>query len=681
MAYRIPALFLIVALGAFPEPVYSQTNDPNQTFAKAYALYTNGKSPEAKDLFEKLVDPKFRLADYSLYYLVAINFGESNWNQARLLLAQLKQRFPQSIWTHSAALLQAKIDIAEKKYAPAAEILRQLRAEKPAQHDIVDEALFLQAQIQEAQGDPRRAHALYNELRDQSPNSRWSTTARKAQAKLRESFPELFALRSIDSLADEADRLVRERQINEAEVLYKKLLNNASDADGRLRYLVKLANLYLSARTRNESIPSLELIAREFPESAEAPKALYQIGQIYWNRHDNAPAFEYFKLSLDKYPTSDYVDRARFAAADIHEYFGRKEEAIQLYADIIKLFPKSQVRDDAAWRLAWLYYRNGDLAAGAATFELLASQSSNGPLGTAALYWQARLAEKSGDLDSARQLYRQVVNTAAESYYQTLSLRALQRLGEVADEPKIERPSAIQESDPPMAADLLFHITRARTLSSLSLRQLAVAELDEINRRTKSAGRMRTLLMREYFQSGAYGRSLQLANQLPSSRSERDLYRYPLAFWDMIQQKAQDRGLDPYLVLALIRQESLFDSRARSPAAAMGLMQLIPPTAARVAKQLGLSAPSQESLFEPEVNLTLGTQYLKDLLQRYSNNWYKAIAAYNAGEAAVDRWEREIVTDDIEEFVERIPYVETRGYVKLVLRNHQIYKRLYDTQK
>ena len=110
-------------------------------------------------------------------------------------------------------------------------------------------------------------------------------------------------------------------------------------------------------------------------------------------------------------------------------------------------------------------------------------------------------------------------------------------------------------------------------------------------------------------------------------------------------------------------------------------MQLIPPTAARIAKQLGLPAPTQEALFEPETNLTLGTQYLKDLLQRYSNNWHKALAAYNAGEAAVDRWEKEIVTDDIEEFVERIPYVETRGYVKLVLRNQQIYKRLYDTQK
>jgi soluble lytic murein transglycosylase len=110
-------------------------------------------------------------------------------------------------------------------------------------------------------------------------------------------------------------------------------------------------------------------------------------------------------------------------------------------------------------------------------------------------------------------------------------------------------------------------------------------------------------------------------------------------------------------------------------------MQLLPSTAGRVARQIGLPPPSNEQLFQPEVNLTLGVQYLKDLLKRYSNNWYKAIAAYNAGEGAVDRWEREISTDDEEEFVERIPYLETRAYVKLVMRNHRIYSRLYDQQK
>ena len=682
MRRQFTVLLLTLVLAAFPISIFGQTSDANEIFAKAYGLYTKGKTSDAKELFEKITDPKFRLADYSQYYLALINYDLANREQARQILTQLKQRFPQSIWIPGATLLQAKIDIAEKNYGSAEEILRQLRADKSAKREIADEALYVQAQIREAQGDPIRAHALYNTVRDSAPNSRWAAAARKAQISLRQTFPDLFTFQTIDELAAEADRLARERQTIEAETLYNKLLNNASDAATRLTYLTKLANLFLSTRSRNDAIPTLELIARDFPESAEAAKALYQIGQIYWNRHENAQALEYFQLILEKYPTSEYVDRARFAAADIHEYFGRRPEAIQLYSDIIKLSPVGQIRDDAAWRLAWLYYRNGDLPSASEAFSTLSKQSGNGPFGTAALYWQARISEKSGENDKARQTYRQITASAPESYYQSLSWRALQRLGDASEEPKWVVASSPQEADdPPIAPELVFHLSRARALGSLSLQHLAITELDELNRAATPSNRMRAFLMREYFKTGGYARSLQLANQLPSSRRDREPYRYPLAFWQLIQQKAQQRGLDPYLVLALIRQESLFDARARSPAAALGLMQLLQPTAARVAKQIGIAVPTPDMLFDPDVNLTLGTQYLKDLLARYSNNRQKAIAAYNAGESAVDRWEKEISTDDIEEFVERIPYVETRGYVKLVLRNQQIYKSLYEIQK
>ena len=682
MRRQFAVLLLTLVLGAFPVSIFAQTSDANEIFAKAYGLYTKGKTSDAKELFEKITDPKFRLADYSQYYLALINYDLANREQARQILTQLKQRFPQSIWIPGATLLQAKIDIAEKNYGSAEEILRQLRADKSAKREIADEALYLQAQNREAQGDPIRAHALYNTVRDSAPNSRWAAAARKAQVSLRQTFPDLFTFQTIDELAAEADRLARERQTIEAETLYNKLLNNASDAATRLTYLTKLANLFLSTRSRNDAIPTLELIAQDFPESAEAAKALYQIGQIYWNRHENAQALEYFQLILEKYPTSEYVDRARFAAADIHEYFGRRPEAIQLYSDIIKLSPVGQIRDDAAWRLAWLYYRNGDLPSASEAFSTLSKQSGNGPFGTAALYWQARISEKSGENDKARQTYRQITASAPESYYQSLSWRALQRLGDASEEPKWVVASSPQEADdPPIAPELVFHLSRARALGSLSLQHLAITELDELNRAATPSNRMRAFLMREYFKTGGYARSLQLANQLPSSRRDREPYRYPLAFWQLIQQKAQQRGLDPYLVLALIRQESLFDARARSPAAALGLMQLLQPTAARVAKQIGIAVPTPDMLFDPDVNLTLGTQYLKDLLARYSNNRQKAIAAYNAGESAVDRWEKEISTDDIEEFVERIPYVETRGYVKLVLRNQQIYKSLYEIQK
>jgi soluble lytic murein transglycosylase len=231
-----------------------------------------------------------------------------------------------------------------------------------------------------------------------------------------------------------------------------------------------------------------------------------------------------------------------------------------------------------------------------------------------------------------------------------------------------------------MSPQISFHLSRARELEAVSLNRMAVVELDEIAR-ADLPNRLKPVLMREYFRNQAYNRSLALANQLSGSSGERNAYRYPLAFWKSVQQYASQRGIDPYLVVALIRQESLFDPRARSSAAALGLMQLLPSTARRMAKEIGMDAPSPENLYEPEVNLALGTQYLKDLLERYSNNWFKAIAAYNAGESAVDRWEKEIATEDIEEFVERIPYSETRGYVKLVMRNHRIYKKLYDTQK
>jgi len=681
MLYSTRLLVLLAALAGFCQSLFAQSDNPRELFAKGYQLYSSGKPAQAKELLQKTSDGTYRLADYSLYYLARIGFDENNWEQSRQYLAQLRRRFPQSVWLHAATLLRAKLDIAEKNFAPAADTLRQLRAEKSAPREIADEAHFLQGQIHEAQENFDRAFTLYRELRNGSPGSRWAAAARKEQTRLRNKFPAQYALNTIEAQADEADRLARERQTRDAEEFYKKILAGVTEPSERLRFLVKLAALYLSTGGRTEAIPTLEQIARDYPDSAEAPKALYQIGQIYWNRHENARAYEYFKNVLEKYPASSYIDRAQYASADIHEYFGRKEEAIELYGNVQKQFAKSQVRDDAAWRLAWLYYRSGELPMAQAAFRALAAQSKNGPFATASIYWQARIAEKLSDVESAKQLLRKIVNGGAESYYQALALRGLERLGAPVEESKLVRPASNNEPDPSLDPDVLFHLSRSRELNALSLNSLAVVELDEIGRRANGKNRLQPLLMREYFLNQSYGRSLALASQLPVSQAERNYYRYPLAYWDSVQEKTQERGIDPYLVLALIRQESLFDARARSPAAALGLMQLIPPTAARVAKQIGLPAPSQEKLFEPELNLTLGTQYLKDLLERYSNNWFKAIAAYNAGEAAVDRWEKEIVTDDIEEFVERIPYVETRGYVKLVLRNHRIYKQLYEPTK
>ncbi len=139
--------------------------------------------------------------------------------------------------------------------------------DKSVSREIADEASYLIAQNQETLGDLPRAYYNYQELRDNSPTSRWAGLARKDQYRLREKYPEQFALNSLTALADEADRLTRERQLSEADALYKRILDSVTDGDQRLLYLTKLAAI----RSRADAIPLLEQIVRDFPDSSEAP--------------------------------------------------------------------------------------------------------------------------------------------------------------------------------------------------------------------------------------------------------------------------------------------------------------------------------------------------------------------------------------------------------------------------
>ncbi|MPZ75491.1 MAG: transglycosylase SLT domain-containing protein [Deltaproteobacteria bacterium] len=674
----ITVVLLAILLAASPACILAQETDFRQSFAAAYSLFSSGAPSQAKDPFQRTLSSGYALADYALYYLAVIAFQESDWQASREFISRLREEYPRSIWYHRAELQRIKIEIAEKSYPEAVNALRSLRAEKNLKHDISEEALYLQAQTQEAQGDVFQAYSLFQELRTIAPRSRWSAAARREVVRLRDQHPDLFGLITVTAIADEADRLVREREHGAAEILYKKLLNQDLGPVLRLQHLTKLANLYLSIRKRSEAIPVLEEIIRDFSSSSEAADALYRIGNILWNRNDNSQALAYFMQLKENYPDSQYSASAQFAAADILESQGKNNEAIPLYSSLPKKFPNSQVGEDAMWRLAWLHYRSGNLLDANATFGSLAIKTKQERYKIAALYWQARTSEQLGIHDTAIRLYQQIFRQGQESYYQALAARALARAGISTPQTKAIKPAAVTDQDLLSYPEASFHLVRARELAELKLPALAVSELDEVNRIARQHPRLRWLLVEEYANNHAFSRSVAVANQLPGPASDRVFHRFPLAYWELIQQKSRERDIDPYLILALIRQESLFDTRARSPAVALGLMQLLPSTAGRMARQLGQAAPANEKLFNAELNLTLGIQYLSDLLRRYSNNRFKAIAAYNAGEAAVDRWEKEILTDDIEEFVEQIPYLETRQYVKLVMRNHGIYKSLYD---
>lgn len=675
---QLSFLWLSLLAVALPISLDAQDQDPRESFAKGYALYSAGKFVEAEERFRRALGGNFLLEDYSLYFLARLAASAGRSEESRQHLTRLKQDFPKSLWSAQADIELAKLSMAEGNYKDAASRLRALRTLR-LKRELSDEILYLLGRLHELLREPERAYALYQELRRLSPLSSWAAAARKEVARLRAEEPLRPALSRIEPLLQEAELLARERDYSEAERIYRQLLALVSKGPLRPRFLMGLANVFRAARRREEAIPLLAEIVDRFPGSREAAAALYRLAEIHWNRDENSKALDYFTQLLERYPQGPFNDLAYLASARIYESQGRARDALRLYREFSKKFPDSALREEARWRLGWAYYLQGDYEQARRAFSRLAARE-NGRYYAAALYWQARAAQKAGRSEVARDIFLRLLASPEESYYKGPARQWLEKSGEAPVEKAASEPVPAVEPGGSLDPERLFHLARAQELARISLPQLAVAELDEIRSSAENSLYVKRLLMREYSRNGAYGRSVIVAAQISPATDDIARYRYPLAFGEAVQRVAQENGLDPYLLLALIRQESLFDPRALSPASAYGLMQLLPSTAAQAAAALGLTPPERARLYEPEINLTLGGHHLKELLRRYGNNLVKAIAAYNAGEAAVARWEKQIRTDDEDEFIERIPYAETRQYVKLVLRNYRIYRTLYEAK-
>jgi soluble lytic murein transglycosylase len=564
--------------------------------------------------------------------------------------------------------------MAENDLPAAVRMLQELRG-KNIPKEISDEALFLLADGRRRQGESRSAFALFQELRAVAPLSPWAAAARKEVEALRKQQPESFALTAPAALAQEGELLLKERQYAEAEKVFRKAQDAlAPESALHPRLLLGLANVHRGTRNLEKGMAFLTEIVQNHADSPEAPEALYRVARTLWNRDENDAALKRFEEFRERYPKGSFADFADFASARIQDALGRWSEAERIYREFHRRHPESSLRSMVAWNLAWKHYIGGDYAQAQAGFREIASSPWGEGYRTASAYWQARAAEKGGNREAAVEMYKSLAASPDISYYTRLARTRLAEMGETAA-PKPVTTSAVKPSSG-WSGDNLFHFSRAQKLAEISLKDLAKSELDAV-KVPDGDPHLKLILAREYARNGSYERSVILAGQIPGSGEELSRQRYPLAYWDLIQEKARERGLDPYLVLALVRQESLFNPTAVSSASALGLMQLIPPTANRVAAKIGLQRPESKKLFDPEVNVTLGIAYLKDLLERYSHSLPKAIAAYNAGENAVDRWERQLKAGDEEEFVESIPYGETRLYVKLVLRNHLSYRTLY----
>lgn len=360
-----------------------------------------------------------------------------------------------------------------------------------------------------------------------------------------------------------------------------------------------------------------------------------------------------------------YQELARTAAE-----LGRPDKAVEAY-----------------WNMGWLAFRQGRLdAARAALARGLQTAAPSEPQVPQLLYWAARLDGFDAANDASRN-HDLLTSRFALTYYGLLTQRGsiADPAGGAAPIRALDgaatwsggdgEPSPPESALPERAAELLF----------LGWRDDARDELLLATRRSPPAPDRAAEVADTLARLGADDEALRLVRRHFAPALERGDPSLPATVWhraypahllDAIRRRAE-RRVDPFLVAALIREESVYDPRAVSPVGAIGLMQLMPDTGRRVAAAVGLTGFSVEQLYAPEVNLTVGVRYLADLLDRFEGNEAYAVAAYNAGPEAVTRWLENGPPRSIEEFIEEIPFPETRGYVKRVLRSAWVYRALY----
>ena len=328
------------------------------------------------------------------------------------------------------------------------------------------------------------------------------------------------------------------------------------------------------------------------------------------------------------------------------------------------------------------------------SFKAAGAKASEPHIIDQSFFWAGKSAENLGLKREAGSMFKRAASNFPRSYY---SARAVS-MGFEGDSKKQlpkrkqrDQRSALNavaakavEESYGVAVEELETLQRAQLLDRIGLVALAEKELSEAERENLDDAEALKLIRDCFEDLGSLDRAILVSTKIFSGSGEGEIsYLYPNYYWEQVKRTAaREAGLDPFLVLAVIRQESYFDDGAVSRAGAVGLMQIMPKTGRTLARSAGVGRFEKRMLFDPEVSIRMGSRYLGEQMRTFASGQTREVgfelglAAYNAGPSAAHKWVRRFPLDDPDAFVERIPYKETRLYVKKVLKSYNIYKAL-----
>jgi len=619
------------------------------------------------------------LREYVLFWRAQVNRAQGRNAEALAQLDSLRREFPESVITEQAveALAQTALALRQPERAALALDAYSKTVGKPS-------LLLLRAQAREKSKQLLAAAEDYLAVYVKFPLSDEARAAGPKIPRLTRVLGEAFPGVPVSQQMSRAAAFFDARKWREARSESERLLPKVGGRDRELVQL-RIARCRVQRGAGPKTLASLKLTDPELDA-----ERLYALSQEERSRKHEDKMLAAIEQAVERAPRSRWAEEALFAAGNYFWILLDRARAASYYERLVARFPAGRNVISAHWRLTWVAYLDQRAEAGSLFEEHL--RRFPGSLYTEnALYWLGRVAERTGNPSLARSYYLKSVGRFPQTYFGAQSATRLQAIGTEPTEPAellalLSAPSPLPSLDapiPPAAADRW-----ARALALRSIAFDASAEL-ELRAAYSATGSPRLLweAARSALDTGRYGPAMlavrQVFPQLEARKFEDvpvEVWRivYPLPYESSLRAHADRHEVDPMLVAGLIRQESIFQADAVSRAGAIGLMQVLPKTGKKLARREKIKY-NRKKLYEPEYNLRLGTLYLADLV-RTLGSYESALAAYNAGEDRVALWKGERNYEEAAQFVESIPFTETREYVQIVLRNADVYRRIYDGQ-
>ena len=636
--------------------------------------------------YAKAIDPLNRarplagdLGDYVTYYLGTCYLQTGRQGEALATLADFAATFPDSLLVRDADVSYAGALLTEGRAPEAAALLEKDRV--PARSDL--ELTLGRAYAALGQNE-KAAEALANVYYNM-PTAAEADAAYSELRKLRIAPEPTPAQRKT-----RADLLLKARRYNDAVDEYRDLLIHAVPAERPAAELTLADALHRAGRNREAKAELTTLPGANTDQNAQR---LYILGEVAWASDENEAFYRTVDQLRQLGPASPWLEAALLSVANLHLVHHEYDQALDAFRELQQRFPSGLRASYAHWKAAWLTLRMGRNDEAKKQFEEQISLYPNGNETSNALYWRARLAEEDNQFGMARAYYQKLSDRYRNYYYAELGRQRLQKLPAAADPPEsyplLDHVPALEATkivltEPP-ADDL--HLQKAELLGNGGLVDFAAREMQAAS--TADGGNWGPAeTARLYADTEHYDRAIEVmkhsvpsyfAVDIPMLPREYWEALFPRAYWTDLKRYSLANGLDPYLVASLVRQESEFNPAAVSRANAVGLMQLLPRTGKNVAHEVKLRTYSPGQLYTAPVNLQLGTRYFRGMVDKFGGSLEYALAAYNAGSDRVEEWLGQGKYRDAPEFVESIPFTETREYVQAIMRNAAVYKQLYGT--